>query len=206
MSLKDIINTSLKDAISYQDYLTLIDELVEDEKTTGPKQHEDLVYYTKLNNQRTTRLNKTIQVDPETASIVDHLEERYTWLVITESWCGDAAQILPLFNKLAIQNDRIDLKLVLRDEHEDLMNEFLTNGGKSIPKLIMLDENLQVRGTWGPRPKDAQTLYDAWKNDPNKPPYKEFQVDLQKCYLKDRGVSTFREIAEIIKKLELAQV
>ena len=206
MSLKNIITTALENAISYSDYLTLIDKLVAEEKTTGPKQHEDLVYYTKLNAQRTNRLNKTIKLDAELASNIQRLEEQYTWLVITESWCGDAAQILPLFQKLAEQNVKITLKLVLRDENEELMNQFLTNGGKSIPKLIILDKDLNVKGTWGPRPVEAQTLYDSWKNDPNKPPYKEFQVELQKWYLKDKGVSTFQEIQDIVSSLELEAV
>lgn len=205
-NLRSIIDDSLNEAISYEAYTALVDQLVAEEKTTGPKQHEDLVYYTKLNAQRSRRLNKTATVSEPIATVVKSLEGSYTWLVLTESWCGDAAQILPLFQKLAEINPNISLKLVLRDENDALMSQFLTNGGRSIPKLIMLNEQKEVVGTWGPRPKALQEIYDAWRNDPNKPPYKEFQVDMQKWYLKDAGNSTFREIGEILSSLEVAEV
>lgn len=200
-NIEQIIQDSLNESISYSEYNELVVRLVDAEKTTGLDQNEDLVYYTKLNAQRTKRLNKTTKIDGASAAIVTALKEKYTWLVLTESWCGDAAQILPLFNKIAEVNTNIDLRLVLRDENDALMQEFLTNGGKSIPKLIMLNEQQEVVGSWGPRPAEAQAFYDSWRNDPNKPPYKEFQVDMQKWYLKDKGLSTFKEICEILKGL-----
>jgi len=171
-------------------------------KTTGESQHEYLVYFTKLNAQRTKRLNKTSKVDEASTAMVTGLKGKYTWLVLTESWCGDAAQILPLLNKMVEMNSSIDLRLVLRDKNDELMQEFLTNGGRSIPKLIILNEQQEVVGSWGPRPAQAQAFYDNWKNDPNHPPYREFQVGMQKWYLNDKGMSTFREIAEILEKLE----
>lgn len=205
MNLRSIIENSLKDSITYEAYTELVEQLVGEEKTTGPKQHEDLIYYTKLNAQRSKRLNKTASVSEEIARLVNDLKESYTWLVLTESWCGDAAQILPLFQKMAELNPKIQLKLVLRDENDELMSQFLTNGGRSIPKLIMLNENKEVVGTWGPRPQELQQIYDAWRNSENKPPYKEFQVEMQKWYLKDRGQSTFGEIANVLKDLEIAE-
>lgn len=203
VELTQIIKDSLEKSISFDDYTNLVDQLVEEEKTSGPSQHEDLVYFTKLNAQRTKRLNKTIKVDEAIRAVVSSINEKYTWLVLTESWCGDAAQILPLLNKLVEINPNIDLRLVLRDENDELMNEFLTNGGKSIPKLLILDKGREVLNTWGPRPLEAQALYDSWKKNPDKPPYREFQVDMQKWYLRDKGVSTFTEIAQIVSDLEL---
>jgi hypothetical protein len=202
-NITTIIQESLNNTISYEQYDTLINELVEQRKTTGADQNEDMVYYTKLNAQRSKRLNKTIGVDASTQTLIKGLDSKYTWLVLTESWCGDAAQTLPLLNKLAVLNPNIDLQLVLRDENIELMEQFLTKGGRSIPKLIMLDERQEVVGSWGPRPMVAQEVYDAWKNDPNKVPYKEFQVEMQKWYLKDKGQTTINEIAAIIKELPL---
>lgn len=204
-NLKSILKTGLAKSVSFSAYLTMVDQLIAEEKTTGPKQHEDLVYYTKLNAQRTRRLNKTAKIPEDISAIVQELDQPMTWLVLTESWCGDAAQILPLFQKMAEINPKIDLRLVLRDENEPLMNEFLTNGGKSIPKLIMLNDSLDVLGTWGPRPAEAQALYDSWRNDPEKPPYKTFQVEMQKWYLKDAGQSTFNELSTLLKQLEVPE-
>ncbi len=201
-TIDNIISTALERSISYPEYTQLVNQLVDNEGTTGPKQVDDLIYYTKLNAQRSHRLNKTIGLDDKTRSTVKLLNERYTWLVITESWCGDAAQILPLLNKMAEENPRIVLRTVLRDENLELMDEFLTNGGRSIPKLLILNESNQVVGTWGPRPAAAQALYDSWKNDPEKAPYKEFQVEMQKWYLKDKGRSTFQEVSAILTDLD----
>ena len=201
-NMEQIIKNSLNDSISYDQYNELVLKLVEEEKTSGAEQNEDLVYFTKLNAQRTKRLNKTTKIDESSAAIVKALKGKYTWLVLTESWCGDAAQILPIFNKIVEVNTNIDLRLVLRDENDELMQEFLNNGGKSIPKLVMLNEEQEVVGSWGPRPVEAQAFYDAWRNDPNHTSYREFQVDMQKWYLKDKGMSTFREVSEVLRKLQ----
>lgn len=201
--LTQLIKDSIDKSISFGEYNGLVNRLVEEEKTSGPSQHEDLVYFTKLNAQRTKRLIKTIKVDEASKAVVSKINEKYTWLVLTESWCGDAAQILPLLNKMAEIDTNIDLRILLRDENDELMSEFLTNGGKSIPKLIILDKSKQVLNTWGPRPIEAQALYDSWKNNPDKPPYKEFQVDMQKWYLKDKGLSSFKEVTQIMSELEV---
>lgn len=203
--LKSLIKDSLAKSVSYDDYTELIEQLVVEEKTTGPKQNEDLVYYTKLNAQRSRRLNKTVKLPENIAQQIREIDQPQTWLVLTESWCGDAAQSLPLLHKLAEVNPNITFRLVLRDENDQLMDQFLTRGGRSIPKLIILNEELDVLGTWGPRPVDAQTLYDSWRNDPNKPPYKEFQVEMQKWYLHDRGQSTFAEVSQVLAGEQLVE-
>ena len=200
--LTNLIKEALESSISFDEYNDLVNRLVEDEKTSGPSQDVDLVYFTKLNAHRAKRLNKTIKVDDGVGKTISSLNEKYTWLVFTESWCGDAAQILPLLNKLAEINSKINLRVILRDENDKLMDQFLTNGGRSIPKLLILDKKERVLDTWGPRPIDAQVLYDSWRNNPEKPPYKEFQIEMQKWYLKDKGVSTFSELEAINCKLE----
>ncbi len=201
IELQNIVRQSLADSASYDEYVAQVEALVEEQKTSGPKQTEDLVYYTRLNAQRSKRINKTVSLPPELHNLVMEIDTPQTWLVLSESWCGDAAQILPLLYKIADVNDLVSFRIVFRDEHLALMDKFLTNGGRSIPKLIILDEELEVLGTWGPRPKPAQTLYDAWRNDPDKAPYKEFQVELQKWYLTDRGQSTFLELSELLDEI-----
>ncbi|MEM9325510.1 MAG: thioredoxin family protein [Bacteroidota bacterium] len=204
-SLTDTIKESLEKSLSYTEYNNLVERLVEEHKTSGPKQHEDLVYFTKLNAHRVKRLNKTIELTPDIEQLAKAVDSPQTWLVLSESWCGDAAQTLPLIHKVAEANALITLRIVFRDEHLPLMDEFLTNGGRSIPKLLILNSELEVQGTWGPRPEQAQALYNSWKNDPNKPPYREFQVEMQKWYLADKGVSTFQEISAVLKAIKRVQ-
>ena len=118
--------------------------------------------------------------------------------MLTESWCGDAAHIMPVINKVAELNDNINYKIVLRDENEALMNQFLTNGGKSIPKLIMIDdETNEVVNTFGPRPSVATQFVNNYKAEHGKLT-PEFKEDLQRWYNKDKGQSTIKDLAALI--------
>src|SRR5690606_21925767 len=132
------------------------------------------------------------------------LKKEYIWLVLSEGWCGDAAQILPILNKMAIITTNIELKIVFRDENEELMNMFLTNGGKSIPKLIILDrDTLNVYNSWGPRPKGAANLIKSYKEQYGV--IDETAVtELQLWYLHDKGLSTQAEIIAMMEEAEAA--
>jgi hypothetical protein len=196
--MNSIIEKSLKVSFSYQEYRDFVTDLAKEDKTTGHEQREDLIHYTQLNEARLHRLDKTIQVVDELKTILQNLSKEYTWLVISESWCGDAAQILPVINKMAEVSDKIDLRIVLRDDNEDLMNLFLTNGTKSIPKLIIIDKATnEVVNDFGPRPKGAKQLildYKAAHGIVDE----TAKIELQKWYLQDKGVSTQKEIMELL--------
>jgi hypothetical protein len=196
--MNSIIEKSLKVSFSYQEYRDFVTDLAKEDKTTGHEQREDLIHYTQLNEARLHRLDKTIQVVDEVKTVLQNLSKEYTWLVISESWCGDAAQILPVINKMAEVSDKIDLRIVLRDDNEDLMNLFLTNGTKSIPKLIIIDKATnEVVNDFGPRPKGAKQLildYKAAHGIVDE----TAKIELQKWYLQDKGVSTQKEIMELL--------
>lgn len=196
--MEQIIKDSLAKSMSYQDYRTLMSQLVEQESTTGNDKSEDMVNYTKLNGQRMKRWDKTIKVSESLKADFANSENKQTWLVITESWCGDAAHIVPVFNKLAELNENINFRVVLRDDNEALMNQFLTNGGKAIPKLIIIDEaSNSVINSYGPRPTEATQLvldYKA-KHGLITP---EFKEDLQQWYNKDKGQNVISDIMNLI--------
>ena len=135
--MKSIIENSLSQSHSYVDYRNYIKDLLKEGKSTGKEQSEALTHYSELNEARMNRLEKTVKISTEIIQKLNQLNGDYIWLVIAEGWCGDAAQILPVIYKMAELSERIDLKIVFRDENEDLMNLFLSNGTKSIPKLIL---------------------------------------------------------------------
>ena len=135
-----------------------------------------------------TRLDKTIQLRQETLLIVKKIDKPITWLVLSEGWCGDAAQTIPVINKIANESDLITLKIIFRDEHEELMNYFLTNGGKSIPKLLVLNSENEVLNTWGPRPDKATKMVQDYKNKHGQLDA-TFKQELQVWYNKDKGVN-----------------
>jgi thiol-disulfide isomerase/thioredoxin len=198
--IKSIFDGSLKKSLSYSEYREMVSDLVENESTTGAELTEAMVNYTLLNDRRMRRWDKTIKVSEEVISKVKNRRKKVTWLVLTESWCGDAAHVMPVMNKIAELNDNIDLKVVLRDENEELMNEFLTNGGKSIPKLIAIDhETGDVINTYGPRPSMATDLVNEYKAKHGvlSP---EFKEDLQRWYNKDKGQTAIQDLLELLDK------
>ena len=157
--MQEIIKSSLAKSLTYTDYRKQVTDLLKEGKSTGNEQSESLTKYSELNEVRMNRLEKTIQISDEVKTSLSNLQANYTWIVISEGWCGDAAQLLPIIHKMAELSKKIDLRIVLRDENEKLMNQFLTNGGKAIPKLLILDaETLTVLIDWGPRPEGAKNL------------------------------------------------
>jgi len=200
--MKSLIESSLKRAISYKSYRELIKDLVDKNSTTGYEKTEDLVNYTKLNDRRMKRWDKTIKVSEEFRKKIAEFRHPTTWLVITEGWCGDAAHVLPAINKVAELNDHINLKVVLRDENPELMDAFLTNGARSIPKVIMIDDTSgSVLNTYGPRPSEATLYVNRFKAKYGKLT-PEFKEDLQHWYNKDKGQNVIKDIAEMLCKLE----
>lgn len=196
--MKDIIQDSFNRSRSYSEYRSKVTQLLQEGKSTGNTQSEELLHYSLLNETRMNRLEKTIKVSDENQEKLKNLERKYIWLVLSEGWCGDAAQLLPVFNKLAEQSDRIELKIVFRDENEDLMSLFLTNGGKSIPKLIILDaETLDVIADWGPRPAAAIQLVKDYKEKFGVID-ETLKTELQLWYLHDKGMSTQNEIISLL--------
>lgn len=196
--MKQLIAKILENAISYPEYRTLVRDLVSVGKSTGPTQSEALTNYSLLNDRRMKRLDKTIKISDETKAVFKSITEKQTWLVLTEGWCGDAAQNLPVIQKLAAENENIALKIVLRDEYLELMDLFLTNGGRSIPKVIVLDAQNNVQHTWGPRPTLATEMMTDYKAK-NGSIDAQFKQDLQVWYNKNKGQSVQEDFVNMQK-------
>jgi len=198
LTIKDIISESLKNSMTYTEYRNLVIKLVEEKSTTGNDKSEAMAEYTQLNDRRMRRWDKTAKVSDTMKSKIESFNKKVTWLVISESWCGDAAHIMPIINKVADLNANIDYKVVLRDENEALMNQFLTNGGQSIPKLIMIDsETNEVLNTFGSRPTVATNMVQAYKAE-HSMLTPEFKEDLQRWYNKDKGQSTIEDLVILL--------
>lgn len=195
--MNSILKNSLSNSLSYQEYRNLVTTLFTNGRVTGLEQLESLLHYTKLNEARMNRLDKTMKVVDDVKLKLINLDKKYTWLVISESWCGDAAQILPILNKMSEVTDNVNLRIVLRDENSDLINQFLTNGSKSIPIVIILEEDLKVINTFGPRPNAARKIVEEYKLK-NGSIDETLKIELQKWYLADKGTSTQKEIVELM--------
>lgn len=201
MTLKDtiaLLKKYIPKGITYKDYRGIVEKHVLKGTSTGPIQTEALSQYTLLNHSRMKRGDKTVKVPQEIVEKFIHFSKNQTWLVITESWCGDAAQTLPAINALAQLSKNIDLKIILRDENLELMDAFLTQGARSIPKLIVFNNDTQIfEGTWGPRPTNAtQMVTDYKKEHSSLTP--EFKTDLQIWYNKDKFQNTLEDLSQLV--------
>lgn len=200
-TVEQVITPEIVDeAMDYDEYRQMIDKLLDQDKTTGTNHSESMVHYTKMNVQRMSRLDKQIELSDDLIDQLNRVENEWIWLVLTEAWCGDAAQNIPAIAKMAEQSEKINVKFILRDQHLDIMDEYLTNGGRSIPKLICLDaKTLEEIGTWGPRPAVAQEKAMKWKNDPevNK---EEWAKKLHKWYANDKTQTQQAEFEQLIQE------
>lgn len=196
--LENILHEGLSNSMSYQEYRALMDELVAAQSTTGLDKSEEIVAYTALNEQRMKRWDKTLKVSDEAQQKIASFKGDVTWLVLTESWCGDAAHVTPVIHKVAELNPNITLRMVLRDDNDALMQQFLTNGGKSIPKLIMIDNITgEVVNTFGPRPTAATQLVEDYKAEHGSLT-PEFKETLQAWYNKDKGQNTIADLLRLL--------
>ncbi len=193
------IERSLENGQSYGEFISLMNTLVTNGSTTGKYESEALVNYTMLNQRRFKRWDKTLKISEDAKSRIHKYDKKITWLVLTESWCGDAAHMLPVLNKMAILNDNINLKIVLRDENLALMDDFLTDGNKSIPKLIMIDDTTkEVLNSYGSRPNKLTQIALEYKNKHGKLT-PEFKEEIQKWYNKDKGNAIVDDMLSLLK-------
>ena len=197
--MKALIQQRLATSYSYQEYRKLVSDLLAEGKSTGPNQTEDLTHFSMLNVKRMDRLDKKIELSEDTILRLQKLDKKQLWLVLTEGWCGDAAQNLPVIEKMAKQSSHIELRLILRDENPEVMNLFLTNGAQAIPKLISFDEDLNVLFTWGARPSIATQMVTDYKAKHGKLD-PEFKKNLQVWYNKDKGQNVQSDVVTLIEQ------
>ena len=158
--------------------------------------------YINLNQRRMHRVEKTYLPSAEMITQVKNLKDKIYWLILTEHWCGDASQILPALYAIAeLSEGKIEMKLVYRDQNDELMNAYLTNGTRSIPKLIQLDEHFNVTGIWGPRPTVAQKMVKELKSNPATAA--TYANELHLWYAKNKQQELEKEVAQLLFRANL---
>lgn len=189
----------IQDSLSYEEYRQMGKDLLQQGKTTGSNHSEFYLQYSRLNDHRMDRLDKSQELTIDTIDFIKSIRMPQYWVVLTELWCGDAAIHLPLIEKMAALNSRIRLCILLRDDNTEVMDEYLTDGSRSIPKLILLDENLEEFAHWGPRPAGAQAIMHEWKNAGGGDKTTMLEA-IQHWYMRDKGLSTQKEILDLLAK------
>lgn len=191
------IFATAKQVYDYASYLQYAEQVVETNEA-HPERITDAKYafYTKLNYHRMKRWNKTFVPDEGLVAALK-AQPVQTWWVITEAWCGDSGQNMPIIAALA-EAAGISLKIVLRDENEPIINAYLTNGTKSIPILVAFNEEGEQLFLWGPRPHGAQELMLDWKANPNGRDFEAFELEMHQWYTHNKGAETQEELKALL--------
>ena len=205
--MKEITHDVIAQSLTYQDYRALVTQLLAKGEMTGAgvPNTPEMLEYTRLNEQRMNRLEKTFHLDEIAGALLAQIQQPMLWIVLTEGWCGDAAQILPVIQHLAQLNPNITLRMLLRDQHLDIMDAFLTNGGRSIPKVLFVEpDSGHILGDWGPRPTAAAELmadFSARMKAASDPQvhhdiYEAAKTAIHTWYAHDKTVHTQRELLQ----------
>ncbi len=191
-------------SMDYKEYLGLFEKIIDNRLSdSAPYNDHTYLHYTKLNYSRMKRWEKTLVLDENLVEIVKGISDFQRWIIIVEPWCGDAAPTVPFLIHLAQQNPLIQYNLQLRDEEPFLINSYLTNGSKSIPKLIVQDGAGSDLFTWGPRPLAAQKVVDELKAA--NVDFETSVSQLQDWYNKDKGVELQKELLVLFRGIEFRQ-
>ena len=200
---QDLVTQSFKNAMTYGDYKVLVGKHARSFTSTGHTQTEALSQYTVLNDRRMKRWEKTLKFTQEQQDLVKSLNRPLNWLVLSESWCGDAPAALAVMQHIAELQAAIDYRIVLRDDHPQLMDAFLTNGAQAIPKLIIQDpDSKMILASWGSRSAAAKKLIEAYKLE-HGALTADFRESLQVWYNKDKGQAILKDLTEILRVLNL---
>ena len=190
----------IEKGFSYSEFVQFTQQLVEEKRTTGANQSEAYLEYTRMCLQRMNRWNKTAKVSEKMTQLMESIKESQIWLIITEAWCGDGAQSIPYLAKLVELNPKIKLRIIMRDEYPEIMDAYLTNGARSIPKLVAFTEDMKVElFTWGPKPLYLMNRHKEYKHDSKGLSYSGFLEEIHLWYAKNKNQDLEAELFPLIQ-------
>lgn len=168
-------------------------EILDGNNRNYPYDADEYVNYVKLNQARMNRWNKRGEILSALAESIKNIDQPLSWILITEPWCGDAAHSHAFIAKAAQLNPKISLTVQNRDAPNSEIDKYLTNGGKSIPILVVRDADGKDLFHWGPRPKEAQEMAMRQKKDTSISAEDKKRA-LQGWYNKDKGTAIQEEL------------
>ena len=151
--------------LSYEDYITSWEQHTGQSLKGLDKKARKYLFYAKYNMERAGRVIDEFQMSEELASLVDGIDTPQYWMVLTEDWCVDSAYALPIISNAASRNPHINMRILLRDDNLDIMDQYLTDGGRGIPKLVAFSADGKELFQWGPRPQALKLKRKDWKEE-----------------------------------------
>lgn len=180
-----------QNAVTFEEYIKETERRIDAQNPA-----DDHNEYYELALQRMNRTLKTFKKEEEQIQVLKSKNFKGKILIISEPWCGDASATVPAVAKFFEGENEV--RIFYRDSDTSLIDQFLTNGTQSIPKILILNEDLTLKNVWGPRPKFGNDLLKKFKENPETYPREEFYNDLQVYYAKNRGKDVIEEILELL--------
>lgn len=201
MAQKFFVDKRPHNGLTYEKFTENMNKKVEETNVEELSDKEKSLFnYTKLNLHRSKRIDKTYKIDPELEEAIKSISEKQIWMIITEDWCGDSAQNLPHIAKMTSLNDNIELRIIERDKNLDIMDLYLTNGkSRSIPKLVVFNEEGNEIFQWGPRPEELAKQVAEWKTEGIE--MDEIKEKIHLWYGRNRGKAIESEFKSILKNI-----
>ena len=182
--------------MTFQEYLDYFEQILASPKDFDPYQDEDYLNFTKLNWARMNRWLKRFEPNDAVKNLISSITEPQHWILITEPWCGDAAHTAAQLYQIVRNNPNIDFDIELRDSAPFLIDDYLTDGSKSIPKLVIRNDVGHDKLIWGPRPAKLQELFVQLKSEGKG--MEEIKEIVQKWYNDDKGQALQEELVAVL--------
>ena len=198
--LSSITAEILKGTISWAEYYALAKKYVESDDKPELYRNEKMLRYTAENIKRIDHILGTINIESKLYNALTAVDRDLIWMVLTEPWCGDASQVVPVLYTIASCSEHISFRILQSDSHPEVMDAYTTDGSRSIPKLICIDAvSFEELGTWGPRPAVLQKIVHENINNPDLSFGAKVRM-VHDWYAEDKTISIQDEFIDLVRK------
>lgn len=184
--------------LTFEEYISVTKMRAEENVAGLSVEEAERIEYTGLNLHRMQRIVRTYRVSEDLDVLLRSIDLPQLWMVLTEPWCGDSSHCLPLIAGMAIRNEHINLRILLRDDNLDVMDLYLTGGKRGIPVLVVFDSAGSEIFRWGPRPEPAQAVFEQAKAAGLEKP--DLLAKMHLFYGRDRGRAVEAEFVELLER------
>ncbi|WP_347160023.1 thioredoxin family protein [Pontibacter chitinilyticus] len=201
MELFAITAPAMLNPRSYPAYRSVVEELVRQQKTTGPEQTERRIDLTRQNWQRMQEVESQYELLPALQELLQMHQPQWQWVVLAEAWCADCAALVPALAAIAAASPGIKLRVLLRDENPNWMDSSLTKGSRAIPKLVCYAAaSGEKLFSWGPRPLAIQEQLNRFQSDHPDAPAEEENLFLHTRYAQDRSKAVQQDLLALVQE------
>ena len=192
----EFVSRLLADGLSPAAYQTVMEQQAALDPALLEGVEAERAEFAKLNLHRAGRLKRTWRPSPKLTQQVARIEQPQVWMILTEPWCGDSAQCMPCLEVLAEDVPAVTIRYLLRDSNLEIMDQYLTDGKRSIPIVVAFDKSGKELFRWGSRPAAAQAVFDLAAAEGLDKPAKLEKLHL--FYGRDRGAAFDAEMVAVL--------